>query len=154
MKLPSADECCGFDRFQSEQVAVYLSVGLEPGSYFALLDKYLIEDAFYKSLGKRCLDKLCGEYGPIYRNVGELITETLDEIAHKCRLDDHERQKVEREISALGLSFGTDTSRWREYRSDKRTSFRLLPLDALNCRSRPATQWSRVRRQVPPSLHA
>jgi hypothetical protein len=120
--------------FQYEQFDTYVSLGLDRGQYFALLDRYVYDDTFADALGRDCANKLAGSGGYRYASLGHVITDSLEEVARNCNLTDGERDMLGVEVRKLGLRFKSDTTAWQEYRRTKPDDFRLLRLEKLNCR--------------------
>lgn len=139
--------------YQREQVETYVSLGLDRAEYFAELDRFVFEDTFYNVFGATCLNKLSGEFGHTYRNIGELISDKLETVAEKCRLSECECAVIADQVAKLGLTFGSDTLAWQEYRKTKRAYFRLLPLAVLNFHSASTVRLYCGHKPSPPSLH-
>ncbi len=140
--------------FQYEQYDTYVALGLVSGEYFALLDRIVYDDDFYDLFGSACVNKLGGRGGHKYTYLGEMISDSLDEVAANCHLTDAEREAVASEVRRLGLHFRMDTAAWRSYRSTKPSDFRLLQLEVLNSRFAGAVRqyFSRSPSQTSPSI--
>lgn len=113
------------DRFlpprELENQRVWNTYPVETAQYIALLDKFTIEDEFCIGLG----DGATRIFGAGLERVGDLIALSPEVAADRCDLSSAMMCKLVKILNELGLSLGSDVSRWRDYRATVPADFRL-----------------------------
>lgn len=96
----------------------------EIAEFYCVLDKYVTQDELSLPLGDEVTERL-DDAG--FVRIGELIGAPRQDVMRLAGLSENQGRALDELLAEAGLTFGTDTSNWRAYRTTVPETFRLRP---------------------------